>query len=113
MLLLCFSESAYAYAPMCDLSAATVIAELPAPPAQSGTIDRSPACPDEPENFAGFHEPSPPVHHDAVPLDLLKAAATDCVLRVGRVSKSTVLRSAEVGWFLPGFAMQVYRPPCV
>ncbi len=107
------ANDAHASAPMCDPSAATVVADIPAPPADTGEIDALPPCPlkDYSTGFDVAHpQPDQPVAHLQPPPDRdLPSVISYCwgaasVIRVLSVDYDDLSR--------PGYSSEVYRPPC-
>ncbi len=110
---LSWSPVARAYAPMCDESAASIDAPLPAPPADVGEISAL-------DCGLGFDigervlpgAPGEPTRPPAAPSDLvatLLLSMPDAEVR----ASSSLLRPAEQLVVAREYRRQVYRPPCV
>jgi hypothetical protein len=98
---------------MCDPSAASIEADLPAPPAFGGEISVLPPCPFPEFSALSLVNRAP----DQTP-PLASITSDRCVVAVfqlRRIARPLVqLLSAEVrGGALPGYGRQVYRPPAM
>jgi hypothetical protein len=103
---------AHTVAPMCDPSAASMPAPIPAPPSNTGDLVAPKSC----EDFDGsLFDASRPGHDSQAPE--LRSSAPDRALPTGiswGVPPATVLAcpASVQAPHLPGFPQPVYRPPC-
>jgi hypothetical protein len=103
---------AHAVAPLCDPSAASVPAPIPAPPSDTGDLVAPKTCDDPDWDLFDASRPG----HDS-PLPELRSSPPDRVLPTGigwGAPRATVVAcpTSVQPLRLPGYRQPVYRPPC-